>query len=166
MISLLCAVLATTQVYRLELTDEVPFIVGQDGVRRQVCIVDPDQYAVMTGRVDEVWRSLHKDDAGRTRLHGKRTEQIVDATNGVKVTVYEDGYRHTERFTVRTGSAMDDFAGRKPKTLRQQAIRRVRDNRMSERQWKMREALEARRTNEVRTVTLEHDAATGKDTVK
>lgn len=156
MSSIILALLAATTVYRLELTDERPYVVGEDGVKREVCLVDPSEYALMTGQVAQVWKSLHKDEAGRTKMHGERVGQEIDVTNGVKVTVYEDGYRNVERFETKTKKTMDDFAGRKAES---------RPN-MSERQRRMRELLSARKSGKVKEVTLEHDAATGKDVVK
>jgi len=153
------AILATTQVYRLELDVEtnIPSIVGADGVKRQVCLVDPAEYAMMTGRVDQVWRSLNATDSGRRQLHGKIVRTEIDATNAVKVTVYGDGYRFSELIPAKRSEARKD---------RKAAVRqRIRDNRISERQQKFREALEARKDAPVKEVTLEHNAATGKDRI-
>lgn len=156
MSSIILALLAATTVYRLELTDNKPYIVGADGVKREVAIVDPDQYSLMTGQVAQVWKSLHKDEDGRMKMHGKRVSQEIDAANGVKTTVYEDGYRNVERFETKTKKTMEEFSGQKAES---------RPN-MSERQRRMRELLSARKSGKVKEVTLEHDAATGKDVVK
>lgn len=164
MISLLCAVLAATQVYRLELTDEVPYIVGQDGVKRQVCLVDPDQYAVMTGQVAQVWKSLNSTDDGRRKLHGKRSQQIV-SDDGEKVTVYEDGYRHVEKAGRKTQAVMDSFSGRNKSPVKA-AVRKLKNHRISDRHQKMLDELEERRKAAPKEITVEHDALTGKDTVK
>jgi len=164
MISLLCAVLATTQIYRLELTDEVPYIVGQDGVKRQVCLVDPDQYTVMTGQVAQVWKSLNSTDDGRRKLHGKRSQQIV-SDDGEKVTVYEDGYRHVEKAERKTQAVMDSFAGRNKSPVKA-VVRKLKNTRISDRHQKMLDELEERRKAKPKEVTVEHDALTGKDTVK
>lgn len=167
MISLLCAIIASTQVYRLELTDEVPYIVGQDGVRREVCLVDPVQYAVMTGNVEKVWRSLNADENGRVRLHGKRMEQRIDTNSQEKVTVYEDGYCHSEKFSVRTVKNMDSFAGRGAvRDNKYLSSANVRNGRISERHQKMRDEIEARKKANPKIITIEHDATTGKDVVK
>ena len=50
----------TTSVFRLELEGEAetPYLVGADGVRRRVCILDPDEYAMLTGQVASVWQAL------------------------------------------------------------------------------------------------------------
>lgn len=158
----------STQVYRLERNTETEdlYLVGQDMVKRRVCLVDPFEYAMMTGQLAQVWKSMHKDDAGRSRLHGKRGATEIDTTNGVKVTVYEDGYRHVEHFDVKTKRTMDSFAGRKPTTIRDQAMKAVRDKRISERQQKMRDEIEARKKSAPKIITIEHDAVSGKDEVK
>jgi len=155
-ILLAAAFIAATQVYRLELTDETPYIVGEDGVKREVCIVDPERYAMMTGRVEQVWRSMNADENGRTKLHGKRIgQEIID---NVKVTTYDDGYRHSEKMEQKKAETIRPF-----KTIEK---KKVPDSRISERHQKMREELAARKAGKVKEVTVEHDATTGKDIVK
>lgn len=146
------AIIASMTVYRLELRDERPFIVGADGVSRPVCLVDPSEYAMMTGRVDQVWRSLNSTESGRVQLHGSRVWTEVDETNGVKVVVYKDGYRHSEKFAVR-----------RPRKKSVLPVR-VRNRNISDRQQKFREAIEARKSAPPKVITIEHNAATGKDT--
>lgn len=135
---ILCAILAATTVYRLELTDEKPFIVGGDGVRREVVIIEPEYYATLTGRVEQLWKKVNATESDRVGLHGARTGQFV--TNGVKRTVYKDGYRYDE------------------KMLNTKSI--------SPRQAEMRKRFNGWKDSKPKEVTIAHDATTGKDTVR
>lgn len=156
--SILCIMLAATTVLRLELENETPYIVGVDGVRRQVCIVDPAEYAMMTGRVDQVWRSMNETESGRIGLHGARISQEIDETNCVKTTVYKDGFRFAERFQKRNPppkhSPKISIPSEPPRVsgtakYREMVLKRFRA-----------------KTAAPKTVTVEHDATTGKDEIK
>lgn len=156
--TLLCIMLAATTVLRLELENETPYIVGVDGVRRQVCIVDPAEYAMMTGRVDQVWRSMNETESGRIGLHGAQISQEIDETNCVKTTVYKDGFRYAERFQKRN-----------PPTKRPPKISIPAEPPRVSGTAKYREMVLERfraKTAAPKTVTVEHDATTGKDLVK
>jgi len=157
--STIMVLLAATSVYRLELTDEKPYIVGEDGAKREVCIVDPAEYAMMTGRMDQVWKSLNAKEDGRRSLHGVAKETVVSETE--KVTVYADGYCHREKMEKRKAEMMNTFAGRNEKNT----SNRVYSN-MSERQRAFMEKRDAALSAAPKTVTVEHNAATGKDIVK
>lgn len=165
---IVCAVsvslFAETQVYRLELDTETdtPSIVGQDGVKRQVCLLEPEQYALMTGRLARVWASLNGTHDGRVKLHGKKTETIIDTNTLTKVDVYLDGYRHVESFSVRNPVEMKKFAGVRTKVVPMDE----KPKGMDERRWKMRQAYIRRLQNKAKEVYIEHNAATGKDEVK
>lgn len=158
---LMCAILAATTVFRLELTDETPFIVGADGVKREVVILSPDDYQVLTDRLERVWTSMNSTDDGRSKLHGKRTARVVK-DNGIQFT-YSDGFTYFEkghaksygqiRATVVTNRVRNATIPTKP-------------NGISSRQWMMRKKREAILKGEVKEVTVEHDALTGKDIVK
>lgn len=110
---LLASILAATTVFRLELTDEVPFIVGADGERREVVIVSPDAYAALTGRLDIVWKSMNSTEDGRIKIHGKRVDQTVDEKESVKHTVYQDGFVFTEKM-IRKSTRPVIVDGKKP----------------------------------------------------
>ena len=86
---------AATEVFRLERDTDTGAlaVVGVDNVRRAVQLIDPDEYAVMTGQVAAVWCALNSTDDGRRKLHGKREKTIVDTNAAEVVTVYADGYR-------------------------------------------------------------------------
>lgn len=162
--SIVCGIAtASTEVYRLERDTETEELnlVGQDMVKRRVCIIDPEEYSILTGQVAQVWKSMHSTEDGRTKLHGRRKEQKIDGTE--KTTYYEDGYRFTEKMEVRKTHHYDNIV--RTNAVRSAIIRRKPSN-ISERHWKMRQMREAAKTNAVKTVTLVHDAATGKDTVK
>ena len=150
--------LAATTVYRLELTDEVPYIVGADGERRQVVIVEPEQYAMLTGRLDQVWRSMNADENGRTKLHGMRVDQTVDEKTMEKHTIYKDGYIFTEKMQPKRTVTIQ----RKAKKVSSDDRRK----RVSARHWELMKKREDAQKQPVKEVTVEHDALTGKDIVK
>lgn len=159
--TILCIMLAATTVLRLELENETPYIVGVDGVRRQVCIVDPAEYAMMTGRVDQVWRTMNATKSGRIGLHGPSVTQEVDETNCLKTTVYKDGYRFAERFQKRNPPPKHP-PKHPPKINIPAEPPRVSGTA------KYREMVLERfraKTAAPKTVTVEHDATTGKDEV-
>ena len=148
--------------FRLELEaegeSETPYLVGADGVRRRVCILDPDEYAMLTGQVASVWQALHKTDDGRRKIHGKRVNQVINEKAGVKTSVYADGYSFDEPLVRNTREVKRAFAAA--------PARRAQSTALSERHRKFREELERRKNAKPKTVTIEHDANTGKDTVK
>ena len=150
----------TTSVFRLELEGEAetPYLVGADGVRRRVCILDPDEYAMLTGQVASVWQALHKTDDGRRKIHGKRVNQVINEKAGVKTSVYADGYSFDEPLVRNTRETKRAFAAA--------PARRAQSTALSERHRKFREELERRRNAAPKTVTIEHDANTGKDALK
>lgn len=168
-IGMLAATVAATnatQVFRVEMgADEIPRLVGADGVRRAVCIVDPDEYALMTGQVAAVWKSLHSTDDGRRKIHGKRVGQSIDEKAGVKSTVYADGYTFQEPLVRNTREVRRAFSS-VPPSKRTPVAAGVPMANISERQKEMRRRREERRNAKPKTVTIEHDAATGKDVVK
>ena len=152
-------------VYRLELHsdtngNETAYVVGADGVERPVVLVDPMEYKLLTERLDAVWQSFHATADGRRKLHGKIERTEIDENALKKVVVYADGYRHTEAMPkkrVKPAAATLMLPAAK--------IEKQKPGGMSDRQWKMRKAFEKYRMGVPKTVTVEHDAATGKDTV-
>lgn len=152
-------------VYRLELHrdadgNEGTFIVGGDGEKRPVVLVEPAEYKMLTERLDAVWQSFNKTSDGRRKLHGKLERTEIDDKARQKVEIYADGFRHTEALP----------AKRKPpeaKMTRLQAkIEERKPNGISDKQREMRQAFEKHRMGIPKQVTVEHDAATGKDIVK
>lgn len=154
-------------VYRLEVHtgddggNEFACIVGGDGISRPVMLVDPEQYAALTGRVEQVWHSLNSTRDGRLRLHGKivQTEMLEDPLQ--KVEVHADGFVYREPLAKREPPA------RPPKTALQSRIEKSsnRPYNISARHAEMRAKLAERESAPPKTVTIEHDAASGKDTV-
>lgn len=151
-------------VYRIHLyrnTDgsEVAYVVGSDGVARPVVLLDPLEYRLLTERLDAVWQSFHSTADGRRKLHGKLERTEIDEKARQKVEIYADGFRHTETLP----------AKRKPtevKITRLQAkIEEQKPKGMSDKRWEMRQAFKKHRLGIPKQVTVEHDAATGKDTV-
>ena len=157
--SIICALLAVTTIYRLELTDNVPFIVGEDGVRRQVAIVDPEEYEILKGNVKLLIESANKTEDSRIRLHGKRKEQIIE--DGKKHTIYEDGFIFTEKMAQRTAKPRATIV-----TNRSESVIMPRPNGISDRHWEVMKARSEYKKRKPKQVTVEHDALTGKDIVK
>lgn len=156
----------TVTTYRLELHgdaqgNETAYIVGVDGVERPVVLVDPAEYKMLTERLDAVWQSFHATPDGRRKLHGRIERTEIDEAKREKAEVHADGYRHVETMptkrrggaaTVKVGGAN---GGEQPKP-----------GDISDRQWQMRQRLKVLKNKPAREVVVEHDAATGKDTVK
>ena len=151
-------------VYRLELhstdADETAWLVGQDGVKRPVVVVSPDEYKMLTERLDLVWAYFNSTRDGRVKLHGKVTHTIIDDAALEKVETHSDGYTHREKIPPKVD---------RPRVVMPQkktvGSTPPRPSGISDRQFEMRKRLEERKKNPVKTVTLEHDAATGKDRV-
>ena len=134
---ILTVILALTQVFRLEVCDEdrTARIVGVDGVRREVVLVSPDEYAALTNDAVRAWHKLHETEEGRRKLHGRRINTKVEPskTGGMnRVDTYEDGFRFPWP--------------------------------MSARHLEFRAKLNT--AKKPKEITVEHDATTGKDTVK
>ena len=151
-------------VYRLELHsdangNEAAFVVGGDGVERPVVLVEPMEYKLLTERLDAVWQSFHATAEGRRKLHGKIERTEIDEKAMQKVEVHADGYRHTEAMPKRERPAAAKLTRPAAK------VEPTKPRGMSDKQWEMRKAFEKHRMGVPKTVTVEHDAATGKDTV-
>ena len=151
-------------VYRLELHsdangNEAAFVVGGDGVERPVVLVEPMEYKLLTERLDAVWQSFHATAEGRRKLHGKIERTEIDEKAMQKVEVHADGYRHTEAMPKRKKPAAAKL------TRLQAKIEKQKPRGMSDKQWEMRKAFEKHRMGVPKTVTVEHDATTGKDIV-
>ena len=151
-------------VYRLELHsdangNEAAFVVGGDGVERPVVLVEPMEYKLLTERLDAVWQSFHATPDGRRKLHGKIERTEIDEKAMQKVEVHADGYRHTEAMPKREKPAAAKLTRPAAK------VEPTKPRGMSDKQWEMRKAFEKHRMGVPKTVTVEHDAATGKDTV-
>ena len=151
-------------VYRLELHsdangNEAAFVVGGDGVERPVVLVHPMEYKLLTERLDAVWQSFHATAEGRRKLHGKIERTEIDEKAMQKVEVHADGYRHTEAMPKRERQAAAKITRIAAK------VEPTKPRGMSDKQWEMRKAFARHRMGVPKTVTVEHDAATGKDTV-
>lgn len=126
---------AAPQSFRLEIDGSAARIVGVDGVRREVVLVAPEEYAALTNNAVEAWKKLHETEAGRVKLHGRRVNTSV-MDGKVRVDTYADGFRMPF-----------------PMSPRHLEFRAIIDEKKKHR-------------TKPKEVTLEHDAATGKDTVK
>lgn len=167
----LCAIAETVteaapkvSVYRLELhadeSGETAWLVGQDGVKRPVVLVAPDEYKLLVERLDLVWSYFNSSRDGRVKLHGKVVNTVIDSASLEKVETHSDGYSHREKIPpkvdrTRVVMPQKKAVGSTPH----------RPSGISDRQFEMRKRLEERKKNPVKTVTIEHDAATGKDRV-
>lgn len=149
---ILAILLAVTQVFRLEVdseaTEPVGRVVGVDGVKREVRLVTPEAYDTLTGDVVRAWRKMNDTEGGRRDLHGPRKSS--EFRTGERTTVYSDGYRFTEK------------AGEANVKRRQSAVKAAPRKDISERHRKYLEELEKRKNS---SVTVIHDAVTGKDKV-
>jgi len=152
---------ADTQVFRLELTDNVPSIVGADGVKRQVVLVEPEQYAMLTGQVAQVWKSLNASKEGRQKLHGNIAETRIDETTLEKTDIYEDGFCHKTQMERKTTS--NPFPVSKPA---KKSATEEKPKHISDRHWQFLKQLREAKAKPAKTVTVEHNAATGKDEVQ
>lgn len=121
---------------------------SSNGVRR-VEIINSEQYAILTGRLDKVWSANHKDTQSRERIHGKRIKTLVDENLLLKSEVYADGYIHTEK--LKKVSKKEKESRALSRGIRNPP-KRVRPSTMSARQWKKKLKSETK-TN--KTVTVE-----------
>lgn len=151
-------------VYRLELhsTDsgETAWLVGQDGVKRPVVLVTPDEYKMLTERLDLVWAYFNSTRDGRVKLHGKVTHTIIDDAALEKVETHSDGYTHREKIPPKVDRPRVDLGIKAARGVPQPMPTGI-----SDRQFEMRKKLRERASHPVKTVTVEHDAAIGKDKV-
>lgn len=143
-------------VYRLEVEGDSNFIVGADGVRRQVALMGADEYAQLAERVDAVWRIQNSTPEGRRRLHGAITNTVINAEKKRKEEYHADGYVHCEPVQIRRSVPPPPIVKRKSDERRN----------ISRLHAEMRRKLEERSKGKPKTVTVEHDATTGKDIVK
>lgn len=121
--------LAATQVFRLEVDGDAARIVGADGVRREVVLASPEEYAALTNQAVVAWRRIHETEEGRRRVHGKRINTTIHDKR--RVDTYADGFK-----------AMFP---------------------MSPKHAEFRAKLHEAKQRTPIEVTVEHDAATGKD---
>lgn len=140
---------------------EVAYVVGVDGQERPVMLLDPDEYKLLTGRLDAVWQSLNATEDGRIKLHGKRERTEIDEKARKKVQIYADGYKHTETIPEKRNKPPVVKMTR----LQEKIIEEQKPKWMSDRHRKARRALLKRKQGVPKQVTIEHDAVTGKDTV-
>ena len=114
-----------------------------------------DEYKQLAERVDAVWRIQNATPAGRRRLHGAVTNTVINAEKKRKEEYHTDGYVHCEPMQIRRSVP--------PPVVKRKAAER---RNVSKLHAEMRRKLEDRMKGKPKTVTVEHDAATGKDIVK
>jgi len=147
-------------VYRLELHAdnsgaETAWLVGQDGVKRPVVLVEPDEYSALMTRLDAMWTYFNSTRDGRVKLHGKIVTTSIDSEAKEKVETHVDGYTHREKMTPKVDRPSVVVSRRPP----------MKPSGISDRQFEMRKRLEERKKHPVNILNVEHDAATGKDRV-
>lgn len=160
--------------YRLELEtfsdgSEAAYVIGCDGVRRQVVLLSPGEYNAMQDKIETIYKALHGTPEGRKALHGKVVEHVVDSHSKEMVDVHADGYRHVTAMlqAPRKGTGTRTRAKQPISPLPPRLNTRGESRReISARHKKMREELRAALGKPAKEVTVEHDANTGKDTVK
>ena len=164
----MCAVCGETEVFRL-LRDKdsgATFVVGVDGVARPCQLLTLEQFYAVTNMVEKWYAQMNSTKDGRKSLHGDKVGKPEVTTNEVgiivKRQVYEDGYVHEE-----TGRVMPKTRKLTAKVLPDappapRAIV-VKPSNISQRQFDMRQAIE--RAKKPKTVTIRHDATTGKNEV-
>ena len=147
--------LAATTVYRLEVDDEnhKTYIVGADNVSREVVLIAPEDYATLTNNVAETLRALNSTEDGRRSLHGAKTS--TEVTDEARTTVYADGYRHSVKLQKKTQTPQTARLVPKAASVRPRGI--------SSRLFELKQKVKAAKTAAPKTVTIEHDAATGTD---
>lgn len=170
-IILACALAATgfcsTQVYRLNLNTETgeTTLVGMDDVVRRVHLLSDAEYECVTNICQKWVAYMNADKQRRAIYHGEIVGKTV-TTNETGVmtmkTEYQDGFVHVELGRVKRPSAASNL----PKRLQEAKPTRGKPHWMSERQFKMRERRGKALRKEPIEITIEHDANTGKDTVR
>lgn len=170
-IILACALAATgfcsTQVYRLNLDTETgeTTLVGMDDVVRRVHLLSDVEYEWVTNICQKWVAYMNADKQRRAIYHGEIVGKTV-TTNETGVmtmkTEYQDGFVHVELGRVRRPSAASTL----PRKLQEAKPTRAKPHWMSERQFKMRERRGKALRKEPIEITIEHDANTGKDTVR
>lgn len=147
---------AATEVFRLERDTDTGClaVVGVDNVRRPVAVIDPAEYAMMTGNVAKVWAALNSTANGRERLHGKSTLTEVRTNEAIVVTHYADGYKWNEPMPKRTPPRKPQARIDRPPT---------KPSAVPERLWLMRQERERRLNAKPKEITIVHDATTGTD---
>lgn len=155
----------TIKVLRLEVHSngdaETAYVVGVDGVKRPVVLVTPDEFDLLTERLDKVWARMHEDKAGRKILHGAITNTVLDHRKMEMREYHKDGYIHTEPLIKKRNAVVDN----KPSIVNGRGYPMPNPKSMSERQFEMRQRLWERRKHPVKEVSVEHDATTGTDRI-
>lgn len=131
------------------------FIRGIDGVEREVKLLYPGDYDLLTNRLEAAWAFMHSTHENRVKVHGPKVRDIIDEKNAEKITEYKDGYRFVEKIVVKTREVrkqIDGTAKRKPPR---------RPSNISTRQWKARQAREAAEKAAPREVNVIYNANDG-----
>ena len=136
---------------------ERTFIKGIDGLEREVKILSPDEYDLLTNRLEIAWAFMHATHENRVKVHGSSVRSYIDENNAEKITEYKDGYRFVEKMVVKTRMVRDQFA---VTTKRTPPIPR-KPRGISARQWKARQDREAAEKAAPREVNVIYNANNG-----
>lgn len=134
--------------------NERTFIKGVDGVEREVKILSPEEYAILTNRLEAAWAFMHTSHNNRMKIHGPKVREYVDDKNNEKITEYKDGYRYVEKMAVRPRPVHKPIYGTAERIPRK-------PRRISERQWKARQEREAAEKVAPRVVNVIYNANDG-----
>lgn len=164
------ASVADTEVFRLMRDTETgaTALVGVDAVPRQVHLLTENEWHFVTNMVCKWTIYMNSSKEGRRALHGENDGGVVVTTNKTGVIVkrqkYEDGYVHEETGVV-SRRARNKADGAKI-TADLMPRPTPRPTHISKRQYEMRQRRERVKKGIPREVTIDHDATTGKDTVR
>lgn len=131
------------------------FIRGIDGVEREVKLIYPGDYDLLTNRLEAAWAFMHSTHENRVKVHGPKVRDIIDEKNAEKITEYKDGYRFVEKMVVKTREVRKQIDGTAKRTLPR------RPSNISTRQWKARQAREAAEKAAPREVNVIYNANDG-----
>lgn len=83
--------------------------------------------------ISQVYSRDMATSSGRMRWHGKAAQVVTDTNTPEKVTIYEDGYRHVEKFTPpRVPTMEEQLAAAERAKRREEAARRRKEARIAE----------------------------------
>ena len=131
------------------------FIRGIDGVEREVKLIYPGDYDLLTNRLEAAWAFMHSTHDNRVKVHGQKVRDIIDEKNAEKITEYKDGYRFVEKMVVKTREVRKQIDGTAKRTPP------MRPSNISARQWKARQAREAAEKAAPREVNVIYNANDG-----
>lgn len=167
---------AETEVFRLlrDTETDATAVVGVDNVPRTAHLMSEQEWHFVTNMVFKWCAYMNSSKEGRKALHGEKVGGVVVTTNDVGIICkrqeYADGYVHEETGEVAPSSRRVSARQGFPKELKDAKPRKIpapkKPQGISERQYQMRMKRERALKKIPVEVTIEHNANTGKDTVR